>query len=41
MLSPFEAWHAHWLKAFLRQWRDNDFVQSVAEARAANGARAQ
>ena len=35
MLSPFEAWHAHWLKAFLRQWRDNDFVQSVAEARAA------
>ena len=35
MLSPFEAWHAHWLKAFLHQWRDNDFTRSVAEARAA------
>jgi TolB-like protein/DNA-binding winged helix-turn-helix (wHTH) protein len=35
MLSRFEAWHAHWLKAFLHQWRDNDFTRSVAEARAA------
>ncbi len=35
LLSPLEAWHAHWLKAFLNQWRDNDFIRSVAEARAA------
>jgi adenylate cyclase len=34
-LSSFEAWHVHWLKALLYQWRDNDFVSSVAEARAA------
>ena len=26
---------AHWLMAFLHQWRGNDFSRSVAEARAA------
>jgi adenylate cyclase len=34
-LSPLETWLAHELKAFLYQWRDNDFIRSVAEARAA------
>ncbi len=34
-LSPMEDWLAHWLMAFLYQWRDNDFSRSVAEARKA------
>ena len=34
-LPPLEAWLAHWLMAFLYQWRDNDFSRSVVEARKA------
>ena len=33
--SQLVTWLLHWLKAYLYQWHDNDFVRSVIEARAA------
>ena len=33
--SQLVTWLLHWLNAYLLQWHDNDFVHSVAEARAA------